>query len=143
MSDSIRIVYAGTPDFAVPALSALIASEHEVVAVYTQPDRPAGRGREPRPSAVKQKALEHNVPVFQPESLGSESDQSVLRELSADLMVVAAYGLLLPKAVLDIPAPRLHQYPCLAAAALARCCTHSACHTGWRHPYRHHHHANG
>lgn len=103
MSDTIRIVYAGTPDFAVPALSALIASEHEVVAVYTQPDRPAGRGREPRPSPVKRIALEQGVPVFQPESLKLADDQAVLRELDADLMVVAAYGLLLPKAVLQIP----------------------------------------
>lgn len=103
MSDSIRIVYAGTPDFAVSALSALIASQHDVVAVYTQPDRPAGRGRELRPSPVKQKALEHNIAVFQPETLRSEQDQNILRELKPDLMVVAAYGLLLPKTVLEIP----------------------------------------
>lgn len=103
MSESIRIVYAGTPDFAVAPLEVLFASDYDVVAVYTQPDRPAGRGREPRPSPVKQKALEHHIPVFQPESLKSESDQNVLRDLKPDLMVVTAYGLLLPQAVLDIP----------------------------------------
>ncbi len=103
MSESIRIIYAGTPDFAVAPLSALIKAGYELVAVYTQPDRPAGRGREPRPSAVKQKALQHNIPVFQPESLKSESDQNALRELKPDLMVVTAYGLLLPPAVLAIP----------------------------------------
>ena len=103
MSESIRIIYAGTPDFAVAPLEALIAAGYEVVAVYTQPDRPAGRGREPRPSPVKQKALQHNIPVFQPETLKSEEDQNVLGELKADLMVVTAYGLLLPQAVLDIP----------------------------------------
>lgn len=103
MSDSIRIVYAGTPDFSVPALSALIQSDHEVVAVYTQPDRPAGRGREPRPSPVKLKAIEHNIPVFQPESLKTVEEQQRLSELKPDLMIVTAYGLLLPQAVLDIP----------------------------------------
>ncbi|MDH5387269.1 MAG: methionyl-tRNA formyltransferase [Gammaproteobacteria bacterium] len=103
MTDSIRIVYAGTPDFAVAPLSVLLESDHEVVAVYTQPDRPAGRGREPRPSPVKQKALEYHIPVFQPESLKSEADQNVFRDLKPDLMVVTAYGLLLPQAVLDIP----------------------------------------
>ena len=103
MSDSIRIVYAGTPECAVPALSALIDSGHEVVAVYTQPDRPAGRGREPRPSAVKQKALEQGIAVFQPESLKSGQEQAALGGLEPDLMVVAAYGLLLPADVLAIP----------------------------------------
>ncbi|MDH5710512.1 MAG: methionyl-tRNA formyltransferase [Gammaproteobacteria bacterium] len=103
MSESIRIIYAGTPDFAVAPLLALIDGGYDVVAVYTQPDRPAGRGREPRPSPVKQKALEHNIPVFQPESLKSEADQNALRELNPDLMIVTAYGLLLPKSVLDIP----------------------------------------
>lgn len=103
MSEPIRIIYAGTPDFAVSPLSSLLESDHEIVAVYTQPDRPAGRGREPRPSPVKKKALEHGVPVFQPESLKLEADQNALRELKPDLMVVTAYGLLLPPAVLDIP----------------------------------------
>ncbi|MFC1588696.1 methionyl-tRNA formyltransferase [Pseudomonadota bacterium] len=103
MSEPIRIIYAGTPDFAVAPLSALIDAGYEVVAVYTQPDRPAGRGRERRPSPVKQKALEHNIPVFQPESLKSEADQNALRDLKPDLMIVTAYGLLLPKAVLEIP----------------------------------------
>ena len=103
MSESIRIIYAGTPDFAVAPLSALIEAGYDVVAIYTQPDRPAGRGREPRPSPVKQKALEHNIPVFQPETLKSEVDQKILSDLNPDLMIVTAYGLILPKAVLDTP----------------------------------------
>ena len=103
MSKSLRIIYAGTPEFALPPLAALIDSGHEVVAVYTQPDRPAGRGCELRASPVKQMALEHSIAVFQPETLKSESDQNILRELKPDLMVVTAYGLLLPAAVLEIP----------------------------------------
>lgn len=103
MSDTIRIVYAGTPDFSVPALSALVQSDHEVVAVYTQPDRPAGRGREPRLSPVKLKAMQHGIPVFQPESLKGLEAQQHLSQLKPDLMVVTAYGLLLPPVVLNIP----------------------------------------
>lgn len=103
MSELIRIVYAGTPDFAVAPLQALIDAGYKVVAVFTQPDRPAGRGREPQSSPIKQKALEYNIPVFQPESFKSEADQKILRDLKPDLMVVTAYGLLLPQAVLDIP----------------------------------------
>jgi methionyl-tRNA formyltransferase len=103
MSAPLRIIFAGTPDFAVPTLRALIESEHEVISVYTQPDRPAGRGREPRPSPVKLLAIEHGVPVNQPESLKVEVEQKMLRTLSPDMIVVIAYGLLLPQAVLDIP----------------------------------------
>ena len=103
MFESLRIVYAGTPDFAVPALKALIASRHEVVAVYTQPDRPAGRGRKLKPSPVKAVALEHDIPVEQPEKLREPEAQARLAAYRPDLMVVAAYGLILPQAVLDIP----------------------------------------
>jgi methionyl-tRNA formyltransferase len=98
-----RILYAGTPDFAVPALSALVESPHVVLAVYTQPDRPAGRGRKPSPSPVKRRALEAGLPVLQPASLKDEAVQAVLAAWEADLLVVAAYGLILPQAVLDIP----------------------------------------
>ncbi|MEW6445088.1 MAG: methionyl-tRNA formyltransferase [Pseudomonadota bacterium] len=99
-----RIIYAGTPDFAVPALRALIEAGRDVVAVYTQPDRPAGRGRKLTPSPVKQAALEAGIPVYQPLSLRDDEAQAELSALGPDLMVVAAYGLLLPKAVLDMPA---------------------------------------
>lgn len=101
-----RIIYAGTPDFAVPALRALLAAGENVVAVYTQPDRPAGRGRKLTASPVKQAALEAGIPVFQPLSLRNDEAQrelAALAALAADLMVVAAYGLLLPKVVLDMP----------------------------------------
>jgi methionyl-tRNA formyltransferase len=98
-----RIIYAGTPDFAVPALRALVEGGANVVAVYTQPDRPAGRGRKLTASPVKQAALEYGLPVFQPATLRTPEAQQELAALEPDLMVVAAYGLLLPKAVLDIP----------------------------------------
>ncbi|WP_090208735.1 methionyl-tRNA formyltransferase [Ectothiorhodospira magna] len=103
MPRPLRIIYAGTPDFAVPALEALIASPHDVVAVYTQPDRPAGRGRKLTPSPVKQVALNHDIAVEQPEHLRPEPVQQRLRDYQPDLMVVAAYGLILPQSVLDIP----------------------------------------
>jgi len=100
---SLRIVFAGTPDIAAHHLQALLDSEHEVVAVYSQPDRPAGRGKKLQASPVKQLALEHNIPVYQPASLKGQEEQQALADLQADIMVVVAYGLLLPKAVLEIP----------------------------------------
>jgi len=99
----MRIIYAGSPDFAVPALRALIDSEHEVVCVLTQPDRPAGRGRKLTPPPVKVCASEHNLPVLQPETLRDPAIQQQLRDLEPDCMVVVAYGLILPQAILDIP----------------------------------------
>ena len=99
----LRLVFAGTPEFAVPTLAAALASAHEVVAVYTQPDRPAGRGRQLAPSPVKRLALEHGIEVRQPETLRDAQVQDALRALDADLMIVVAYGLILPQAVLDIP----------------------------------------
>ena len=98
-----RIVFAGTPHFAVPCLQALLRSGHEVVGVYTQPDRPAGRGRELAPSAVKVLAQQCQVPVFQPETLKTPEAQAQLAALKPDLMIVVAYGMILPKAVLRIP----------------------------------------
>jgi methionyl-tRNA formyltransferase len=99
----MRIVFAGTPEFAVPPLRALLGTSHEICAVYTQPDRPAGRGRKLTPSPVKLIAREAGLPVFQPETLKDEAAQAALRELKPDLMVVVAYGLLLPRAVIDTP----------------------------------------
>ncbi|PMM03508.1 methionyl-tRNA formyltransferase [Vibrio kanaloae] len=103
MSQSLRIVFAGTPDFAARHLAALLSSEHEVVAVYTQPDRPAGRGKKLTASPVKNIALENNIPVYQPENFKSDEAKQELAELNADTMVVVAYGLLLPQVVLDTP----------------------------------------
>ncbi|MCK8083639.1 methionyl-tRNA formyltransferase [Vibrio sp. 1CM24A] len=103
MSQSLRIVFAGTPDFAARHLAALLSSEHEVVAVYTQPDRPAGRGKKLTASPVKNIALENNIPVYQPENFKSDEAKQELAELNADIMVVVAYGLLLPQVVLDTP----------------------------------------
>ena len=99
---SLRIVFAGTPDFAVPSLRAA-AQRNEVVAVYTQPDRPAGRGRGLQLSPVKREALARGLPVLQPESLKTALSRDALRALQPDLLVVVAYGLILPRAVLAIP----------------------------------------
>lgn len=103
MSNPLRIIFAGTPDFAARHLHALIESEHEVIAVYSQPDRPAGRGQKLKASEVKQLALEHSIPVYQPENFKTAEAQEALAALNADIMVVVAYGLLLPKVVLDTP----------------------------------------
>lgn len=102
-STDLRIVFAGTPEFAAAHLQALLQAGLNVVAVYTQPDRPAGRGHKLTPSAVKQLALQHDLPVFQPQTLRAEEAQAELAALHADLMVVVAYGLILPQAVLDMP----------------------------------------
>ncbi|MER2498319.1 methionyl-tRNA formyltransferase [Vibrio neptunius] len=103
MSKPLKIVFAGTPDFAARHLAALLSSEYEVIAVYTQPDRPAGRGKKLTASPVKHIALEHDIPVYQPENFKSDEAKQELADLNADLMVVVAYGLLLPQAVLDTP----------------------------------------
>ncbi|WP_062537903.1 methionyl-tRNA formyltransferase, partial [Mizugakiibacter sediminis] len=103
MTRPLRLVFAGTPEFAVPCLAACRAGGAEVVAVYTQPDRPAGRGRALTMSPVKQAALAAGIAVEQPESLKSAEAQQRLREYAPELMVVVAYGLILPRAVLAIP----------------------------------------
>ncbi|MDN3608590.1 methionyl-tRNA formyltransferase [Vibrio ostreicida] len=103
MSKPLNIVFAGTPDFAARHLAALLSSEHKIVAAYTQPDRPAGRGKKLSASPVKSLALEHGIPVYQPENFRSAEAKQELSDLNADIMVVVAYGLLLPQAVLDIP----------------------------------------
>ncbi|OAI26900.1 methionyl-tRNA formyltransferase [Methylomonas koyamae] len=99
----MKIVFAGTPEFAVPTLQTLIDSPHEVVAAYTQPDRPAGRGRKLTASPVKDLALTAGIPVAQPENFKAEEAVQALADLQPELMVVVAYGLILPQAVLDIP----------------------------------------
>ena len=100
---SLRIIFAGTPDFAAQHLQALLDGPHQVVAVYSQPDRPAGRGRKLTPSPVKALALEHAIEVQQPISLKPEAAQEMLASYQADVMVVVAYGLILPQVVLDTP----------------------------------------
>jgi methionyl-tRNA formyltransferase len=99
----MRIVFAGTPEFAAQHLQALLDAGRQVVAVYTQPDRPAGRGQKLMPSPVKQLAEQHGIPVHQPQTLRDPAAQLELAGLNADLMVVVAYGLILPQAVLDMP----------------------------------------
>lgn len=99
----MRVVFAGTPEFAVPSLQQLLQSQHEVVGVFTQPDRPAGRGRQLRPSPIKACAVEAGLPVHHPTTLRDVQVQNTLRGLSPDVMVVVAYGLLLPKQILELP----------------------------------------
>lgn len=105
---ALNIIFAGTPEFAAIHLQALINSEHTIVGVYTQPDRPAGRGKQLQPSPVKQLAFEHGLPVYQPVNFKEEGSLDTLKSLNADVMVVVAYGLLLPVAVLEAP-----KYGCL------------------------------
>jgi len=103
MNSALRIVFAGTPDFAAQALRAILEAQYQVCAVYTQPDRPAGRGRKLGKSPVKLLAEQQGIPVYQPQTLRDEVDQQDLRALKADIMVVVAYGLILPLAVLQTP----------------------------------------
>ena len=100
---SLNLIFAGTPEFAVPALEALLAAGHRIVAVYTQPDRPAGRGQQVTMSAVKQCALRHGLTIKQPQTLRNADAQAELTALNADAMIVVAYGLILPKPVLGAP----------------------------------------
>ncbi|MCE9632615.1 MAG: methionyl-tRNA formyltransferase [Methylophilales bacterium] len=99
----MKIIFAGTPDFAVPALAALIKAGHDIVLILTQPDRPAGRGMKLKASPVKELALAHQLLIFQPETLKAPEVQSRIAETEAEVMVVAAYGLIIPQAILDMP----------------------------------------
>jgi methionyl-tRNA formyltransferase len=99
----LKIIFAGTPAFALPSLKALHEAGHDIVAVYTQPDRPAGRGQKPQASIIKEWAISQHLPVFQPETLKNPEVQAALAAHQADVMVVVAYGLILPKVVLEIP----------------------------------------
>jgi methionyl-tRNA formyltransferase len=104
MTQPLRIIFAGTPDFAAEHLRGILEqNHHQVIAVYSQPDRPAGRGKKLKPSPVKQVALDHSIPVFQPLNFKHADDQQQLIDLKADLMVVVAYGLILPKVILEAP----------------------------------------
>ncbi len=98
----MKIIFAGTPEFAVPALAALVAAGHQVVMVLTQPDRPAGRGMQLKASPIKQLALQHNLTIFQPESLKPAEIQAQIEAVKADVMIVAAYGLIIPTVVLNM-----------------------------------------
>ena len=103
MANRYRIVFAGTPAFAVPSLAALIASNHDVVAVYTQQDRPSGRGQKQHISAVKELALQHNIAIEQPLNFKQQDAVEQLKSYQPDILVVVAYGLILPQSILDIP----------------------------------------
>jgi len=102
-ASGLRIIFAGTPEFAAEHLKALLSSRHQVIVVYSQPDRPAGRGKKLSASPVKEVALANNIPVYQPLNFKTDEARAELAALNADIMVVVAYGLILPKAVLDAP----------------------------------------
>jgi methionyl-tRNA formyltransferase len=103
LTTPLKVIFAGTPDFAAKHLQALIDSEHQVIAAYCPPDKPAGRGKKLTACATKNLAQEHNIPVYQPKNFKEKEDQETLKALGADVMVVVAYGLLLPKVILDAP----------------------------------------
>ncbi len=107
-SFKVRIIFAGTPEFSVGVLEALINAKHDIVGVYCQPDRPKGRGRVLTACPVKEKALEYNLNIFQPENLKDDKTQQILAKLNADVMVVVAYGQILPAKIINIP-----KYGCL------------------------------
>lgn len=99
----MKVIFMGTPDFAVGTLHALAESEHEILAVVTQPDKPKGRGKALQPTPVKEEALRYGIPVYQPKKVREEEFQAVLRELNPDLIVVVAFGQLIPKSILELP----------------------------------------
>lgn len=101
--NQLRLVFAGTPEFTLPCLNAIANTNHQLLAVYTQPDRPAGRGRKLQPSAVKTWAISHQIPVYQPLNFKQEETVEALQALQPDILVVIAYGLILPRSVLAIP----------------------------------------
>ena len=98
-----RVVFMGTPDFAVPTLEALVRAEYEVAGVFTQPDRPKGRSGKPAFSPVKEAALAHNIPVFQPVKIRNSENADLLRQIAPDVIVVAAFGQIIPKEILELP----------------------------------------
>ena len=99
----MRIVFMGTPDFAVPSLNALLERGHEILAVYTQPDKPKGRGKTMLPTPVKEEALKHGFPVYQPVKVRNPEFLQVLEKLEPDIIVVAAFGQIIPKSILELP----------------------------------------
>jgi methionyl-tRNA formyltransferase len=125
----MRIVFAGTPAFAEAALRALLDAGHDLALVLTRPDRPAGRGLRHRPSEVKALAIQRGLPLVQPATLNAAEVREVLRGACAQVMVVAAYGLILPQSVLDL-FHWLHQHSRLVAASLARRCPDPTRHPG-------------
>ena len=139
----LNIIFAGTPDFAAQHLAALLNSPHNIIAVYTQPDKPAGRGKKLQASPVKQLAEQHQIPVYQPKSLRKEEAQAELKALNADVMVVVAYGLILPQAVLNMPRLGLFKCAWLSLTSLAWRCTYSAIYLGWRSTNRCDNYADG
>ena len=126
----MRILFMGTPDWAVPTLEALVDSDYEVCAVLTQPDRPAGRKKRMQASAVKQWAIDHELMVHTPENAGSPQTLELLKNIEADLYLVCAYGQILPQSVLDLPKKGLFQSAFLKITQMAGCEPCAGCDSG-------------
>ena len=139
----MRIIFMGTPDFSVPALKALVEAGHDVIAVITQPDKPKGRGKEVQMPPVKEQALEYNIPVYQPVKARDPEFVKFLTDLAPDVMVVAAFGQLLPKSILRHPQIRLYQYTCLTSSQIPGCISDTVCSYQWGKGKWHYHYDNG
>ena len=140
----MKIVFMGTPDFAVPPLKALVEAGYDVAAVVTQPDKPKGRGKSLLPTPVKEEALLHEIPVYQPQRVRNNREfLDTLREIAPDVIVVAAFGQIIPRDVLELP-----KYGCINIHAsllpkIQRSCPHPAGCDRWRKRIRCYHHADG
>ena len=121
----MRILFMGTSEFAAPALKALISHKFELIGLVTQPDRPSGRGKRLSPPPVKVIAAEHDIPVYQPEKVRKPDFVKILKRLAPDVIVVAAFGQLLPQTVLDIPPCGYYQFASLSSSEISRCCPNS------------------
>lgn len=122
----MKIVYMGTPDFAVPPLAALVQNGYEVTAVVTQPDKPKGRGKTLLPTPVKEEAMKHDIPVYQPLKVREPEFVETLKKLEPDMIIVAAFGQIIPKTILDMPKYGMPEYSCIASAEIQRCGTDPA-----------------
>ena len=116
----MKIVYMGTPDFAVPPLAALVQNGYEVTAVVTQPDKPKGRGKTLLPTPVKEEAMKHDIPVYQPLKVREPEFVETLKKLEPDMIIVAAFGQIIPKTILDMPKYGCHEYSCITSAEIQR-----------------------
>ena len=139
----MKIIFMGTPDFSVGTLEALVEAGHEVVLAVTQPDKPKGRGKEMQFTPVKECALAHNIPVYQPKKIREPECIEELKKYQADVCVVVAFGQILPKEILENDTVRMYQCPCIPSAEIPRCCTDPMGGHQWRKSIRCHNDADG
>ena len=139
----MKIIFMGTPDFSVGTLEALVEAGHEVVLAVTQPDKPKGRGKEMQFTPVKECALAHNIPVYQPKKIREPECIEELKKYQADVCVVVAFGQILPKRDSGNDTVRMYQCPCIPSAEIPRCCTNPMGGHQWRKSIRCHNDADG